>query len=103
MKRFAWNLIEETNYIIAKYDRTLKIVFPTGSVPITVAARSKAWTVIARSNTGIVGLNPTSGMDVWCVCVCVCVYTFFCVCIVLYLGTGLATGRPLVQGVLQIV
>jgi hypothetical protein len=34
------------------------------SWPITVAARSKAWTVFARSNTGIVGLNPTQGMDV---------------------------------------
>jgi hypothetical protein len=40
--------------------------------PITVAARSKAWTVFARSNTGIVGSNSTEGMDV-----CVCVY---CVC-----------------------
>jgi hypothetical protein len=32
--------------------------------PITVAARSKPWTVFARSNTGIMGLNPTQGMDV---------------------------------------
>jgi hypothetical protein len=32
--------------------------------PITVAARSKAWTVYARSNAGIVGSNPTRGMDV---------------------------------------
>jgi hypothetical protein len=31
---------------------------------ITVAARSKAWYVIARSNTGIVISNPTQGMDV---------------------------------------
>jgi hypothetical protein len=37
--------------------------------PITVATRSKAWTVFARSNTEIVGSNPTWGMDV-CVCVC---------------------------------
>jgi hypothetical protein len=29
-----------------------------------VAARSTAWTVFARSNTGIVGSNPTWGMDV---------------------------------------
>jgi hypothetical protein len=28
-------------------------------LPIAVAARSKAWTVSARSNTGIVGSNPT--------------------------------------------
>jgi hypothetical protein len=33
----------------------------------------------------------------------VCVCAFFCVCVVLYLGRGLATGRSLVQGVLQIV
>jgi hypothetical protein len=31
---------------------------------ITVAGRSKAWTVFARSNAGIVGSNPTQGMDV---------------------------------------
>jgi hypothetical protein len=42
------------------------------NVPITVAARSKAWTVFARSNTGIVGSNHTQGMDV-----CVCVYSVF--------------------------
>jgi hypothetical protein len=39
---------------------------------ITVAARSKAWTVFARSNAGIVVSNPTQGMDV-----CVCVYFVF--------------------------
>jgi hypothetical protein len=42
---------------------------------ITVAARSKARTVFARSNTEIVGLNPTGGMDVcgplFCVLSCV--------------------------------
>jgi hypothetical protein len=32
--------------------------------PITVAARSKAWTVFVRSNTGIMGSNPTRVMDV---------------------------------------
>jgi hypothetical protein len=41
-------------------------------VPITVATRTKAWTGFARSNTGIVGSNPTWGMDV-----CVCVYSVF--------------------------
>jgi hypothetical protein len=40
--------------------------------PITVAARSKPWTVVARSNAGIVGSNPTWGMDV-----CMCVYSVF--------------------------
>jgi hypothetical protein len=32
--------------------------------PIAVAARSKAGTVFARSNTEIVGSNTTEGMDV---------------------------------------
>jgi hypothetical protein len=49
---------------------------------ITVAARSKASIVFARSDTGIVGLNPTQGMDV-CLCL-ICV------------GSGLSP----VQGVL---
>jgi hypothetical protein len=39
---------------------------------ITVAARSKEWTVFVRSKAGIVGSNPTQGMDV-----CVCVYSVF--------------------------
>jgi hypothetical protein len=42
-----------------------------------VTERSKACTVFARSEAGIVGSNPTQGMDVWCVCVC----AFFCVCV----------------------
>jgi hypothetical protein len=53
-------------------------------LPITVAARSKAGTFFARSNTGIVSLNPTRGMDV-------CVRLFY-VCIVLCVGSGFATG-----------
>jgi hypothetical protein len=59
---------------------------------ITVAARSKAWTVFALSNTGIVCSNPTRGMDV-----CVCL---FCICIVLCVGSGLATSWSPVQRVL---
>jgi hypothetical protein len=43
------------------------------SQPITVAAQSNAWTVFARSNTGIVGSNPTWFMDVWLPIFCVCV------------------------------
>jgi hypothetical protein len=31
---------------------------------MTVVALSEAWKVLARSNTGIVGSNPTRGMDV---------------------------------------
>jgi hypothetical protein len=40
-------------------------------VPIPVAARSKSW-VCGRSLTGIVGSNPTGGMDV---CVVLDVWT----------------------------
>jgi hypothetical protein len=57
---------------------------------ITVAASSKACTVFARSEAGIVGSNPTQGMDIWCVCV------FLCLCT----GRGLATIWSPAQGVL---
>jgi hypothetical protein len=40
---------------------------------ITVAARSKALNVFARSNTGIMGSNPTGGMNVCLRLFCVCV------------------------------
>jgi hypothetical protein len=51
-------------------------------MPVTVAERSKACTVFARSEAGIVSSNPTQGMDVWCV------YVFIlCLCT----GRGLAT------------
>jgi hypothetical protein len=56
-------------------------------MPITVAAQSKAWTVFACSNAGIVGLNPTRGMNV-------CVYSVF------VLGSGLVTSWSLFEGVL---
>jgi hypothetical protein len=64
-------------------------------VPITVTVRCKAWSVFARSNTGIVVSNPTWGMDV-------CV-RLFCVCVVLYAGSGLGTVWSPVQGVLPAV
>jgi hypothetical protein len=45
-------------------------------MPITVATRSKAWTVFARLNAGIVGSNPIQGIDVcvrlFCVCAVLC-------------------------------
>jgi hypothetical protein len=66
-------------------------MYVEGSLSIAVAARSEAWTVFARSNAGIMGSNPTQGMDV-------CV-RFFCVCI----GSGLETGWSPVQGVLPTV
>jgi hypothetical protein len=58
----------------------------------TVAARSKAWTVFPRSNTAIMGSNPTQGMGI-------CV-RLFCVCVALWVGSGLATDWSPVQGVL---
>jgi hypothetical protein len=50
-----------------------------------MAALSKALTVFARSNAGIVGLNPTQRHE------CLCV-RLFCVCVFLCVGSGLATG-----------
>jgi hypothetical protein len=38
----------------------------------TTAAWSKARNVLARSNTGIVGSNPTHGMDVCLRLLCIC-------------------------------
>jgi hypothetical protein len=61
-------------------------------VPVTVTERSRARTVLARSEAGIVGLSPTQGMDV------LYVYMF-----ILCLGRGLATSSSLVQGVLPSV
>jgi hypothetical protein len=60
-------------------------------VPVTVAELSKACIVFARSEAGIVGSNPTQGMDVWCVCVCVCVCVCACIFLCLCTGKGLAT------------
>jgi hypothetical protein len=48
-------------------------------MPVTVVERSKSCTVFARSDAGIVGLNPTQGMDVWCLYVfilCLCCSVF---------------------------
>jgi hypothetical protein len=53
-------------------DRGIQVVIMRPLIalsPVTVAARSKAWTIFARSESGIVGLNPTQNMDVCYVCV----------------------------------
>jgi hypothetical protein len=60
-----------------------------------VAARSKEQNVFARSNAGIMCSNPTRGMGI-----CVCL---FCICTALCVGSGLATDRSPVQGVLPAV
>jgi hypothetical protein len=62
----------------------MKYSYQQISEPVTVAVLSKAWTVFSRLSTGIVGSDPTWGMDV-----SVCL---FCVCIVLCIGSGLETG-----------
>jgi hypothetical protein len=62
---------------------------------IIVAARSKAWNAFARSNVEIVSSNHTQVMND-----CVCVYSMFMLSCV---GSGLATGWALVQGVLPAV
>jgi hypothetical protein len=54
-------------------------------LPVTVAARSKAWTVFSRSDAGIVGLIPTQDAYIWCMRM-----RLFCVYVVLCLGRGLA-------------
>jgi hypothetical protein len=103
--------------------RVFITIIPTES-PIAVATRSKAWTVFARSNPGVMGStlqihlqfsfqfrafqessanssrlrsdsSPTRGMDV-------CV-RLFCICVVLCVGSGLATGSSTVQVVLPTV
>jgi hypothetical protein len=43
--------------------------------PVTVAEWSEVWTVLARSDVGIVGSNPTRDMDVY---VYVYVYSMCC-------------------------
>jgi hypothetical protein len=52
-----------------------------GSIPMTVAARLKPWTIFALSNSGFLGWNPTQRVDV-------CV-RLFCVCVVLCVGGDL--------------
>jgi hypothetical protein len=47
------------------FDWLTKMIISTYELPITVAARSEAWTVFAPSNTGIVGSNPTQDMDIF--------------------------------------
>jgi hypothetical protein len=51
---------------------------------MTLAALSEAWTVVARSNTEILGSNPTGGIDV-------CM-RLLCVSVVLCVDGGHATG-----------
>jgi hypothetical protein len=91
-KHFYWNFSRK--YAFPYFHAHFTTV--TSNLPITVAARSKAWTVFARSNTGIVSSNRTQGMDVFIVCI-YSVFVLSCV------GRGLAAGWSPIQGVLPIV
>jgi hypothetical protein len=56
-----------------------KLIFKQPVATVTVDERSRACTVLARSDAVIVGLIPNSGMDIWCVCVfilCLCCPVF---------------------------
>jgi hypothetical protein len=76
-------------------DKTLVLAWYMVEQSIAVVARPKAWTLFSRSNTGVVGSNPTQGIDI-------CV-RLFCVCVVLCVGSGLATGWSPARGVLPSV
>jgi hypothetical protein len=60
-----------------------EVLYKKNCDAITVTSPSKARTVFARSNAGIVGSNPTQGMDI-------CVH-LICVCVILCVGSGLET------------
>jgi hypothetical protein len=65
------------------------------ALPITVTARSESWTVFARSNTGVVGSNPTQDMDA-------CV-RLLCVCAIMCVGSDLWRADPHSRGSAQCV
>jgi hypothetical protein len=75
-------------------DRTINHFEAVGGIPTTEAVRSKASIVFARWNTGIVGSNPTQGMDD-------CLH-LFCVCAVLCAGSGLTPVQGALKAVLQL-
>jgi hypothetical protein len=79
-----FNLILLDFIILILCDEEYKLL-----IPITVAARSKEWTVFARSNTGIVGSNPIWGIDV-----CVCLFRVFAVSCVQVVALRRADPRP---------
>ena len=60
-------------------------------MPLPVAARSKAW-ICGRSLVGIVGSNPTGGMDVCCEC-CVLSGRGLCVGLITRLEESLNSER----------
>jgi hypothetical protein len=71
-------------YTMIEYEQMarLRLTYRYMWMLVKVAAWSKAWTVFAHLNAGIVGSNPTQSMDI-------CV-RLFCVCVVLCVGNGFA-------------
>jgi hypothetical protein len=56
-------------------------------MPVPVAAPSKARTIFGRMNAGIVGSNPSRGMDM-------CMrFSVLCCVVLSCVGRGLASGR----------
>jgi hypothetical protein len=66
-------------------------------MPVAVAEWSKAWTILACLDAGIVGSNHTRGMDVY---MYVYVYSMF---VLSYVDWDLAMSWSLIQGVLPCV
>jgi hypothetical protein len=79
-----------SNEFLLQRERTPFINRNAAVQPIPLAAPSEAC-----YNTGVVGSNPTGGMDV-------CPF-LFCVCVVLRVSSSLPKGWSSVQGVLPIV
>jgi hypothetical protein len=84
----------------AIYLNPVRLYYPVNIITfllmqIAVVSRSKTWTFFARWNAGIVGSNPTQGIDV-------CLH-LLCVRVVLCVGSGFATGWSPVQIVLLTV
>jgi hypothetical protein len=81
-----WILHPTPGSVFPVWRRVNKISTVALRMPITVAARSKAITVFALSDAGIVGSYPTQGRDL-----CVCVYS---------VSNCLMAGWSPIQGVL---
>jgi hypothetical protein len=64
MLRQSWKTLQADGSTVTDMTVQANILRQYFHVPSTVAARSKALNVLVRSNAGIVGLNPTRGIDV---------------------------------------
>jgi hypothetical protein len=63
-----------TNHLLLSLNQNTNFMEQSSFLPITVAAWSKEWTLFNRSNAGVVGSNPTQGMDVSICLFCVVVF-----------------------------